>query len=105
MIISQVLPGPAVDQSTAIQIFLHERPPAGAEIREAEEMADFLGRVVGEEDLPMARGQQSVLGSGQLRDVFFGRNEGGLQHFHRWVRRLVDAPPEMPLHGIMAWPG
>lgn len=102
VIVSQVLPGPTVAESTTIQIFLHEREPVGEDLRDANEMADFLGHVVGQEDLPMSRSQQQVLQSGQLREVLFGRNEGGLQHFHAWLDRFVSAAPDTGIGDIMA---
>lgn len=102
VIISQVLPGATVGESTTVQIFLHQKQPLGDDLRDATEMADFLGHVVGEEDLPMSRGQQLLLGSGQLRQVLFGRNEGGLQQFHTWVERFVAAAPDKALGDIMA---
>ena len=102
VIISQVLPGPSVAESTTIQIFLHEQEPVGDDLRDANEMADFLGHVVGQEDLPMSRSQQQVLQSGQMREVVFGRNEGGLQQFHTWVERFVTAAPGTSLGKIVA---
>ena len=102
VIISQVLPGPTVAESTTIQIFLHEQEPVGDDLRDANEMADFLGHVVGQEDLPMSRSQQQVLQSGQMREVVFGRNEGGLQQFHTWVERFVTVAPGTSLGKIVA---
>ncbi|MCW1384699.1 aromatic ring-hydroxylating dioxygenase subunit alpha [Novosphingobium sp. KCTC 2891] len=102
VIISQILPGAAVGESVTVQIFLHEQPPEGQQIADAREMSDFLGHVVGEEDLPMSLAQQQVFASGLLPEVQFGRNEGGIQHFHHWLERFVDAPAGAPLEGIMA---
>ena len=31
----------------------------------------------------------------------FGRNEGGVQHFHDWVQRFVDASDTLSLAEIM----
>jgi carnitine monooxygenase subunit len=101
VIISQVLPGAVVGESITVQIFLHESPLAGDQLAEVAELTEFLGRVVGEEDLPMSADQQQVLRSGLLPEVQMGRNEGGVQHFHRWVDRFVNAPSEMPLADIM----
>ena len=42
-----------------------------------------------------------ILPIGLLPEVQMGRNEGGVQHFHRWVDRFVNAPSEMPLADIM----
>lgn len=102
VIISQILPGPTVRESTTVQIFLHEKPPVGEKLQDAHEMADFLGRVVSEEDLPMSREQQKIMDTGLLSEVMLGRNEGGLQHFHAWIDRFVAAPDTASLETIMA---
>lgn len=102
VIISQVLPGAAVGESLTVQIFLHEKPPEGEQVAEAHELADFLGRVVEQEDLPMSADQQQVLASGLLPEVQVGRNEGGVQHFHQWLDRFVNAPSDASLAEIMA---
>ena len=101
VIISQVLPGQEVGESVTVQIFLHENPPEGAQIEEAQALCDFLGNVVGQEDLPMSRDQQQVLATGLLPTVQFGRNEGGLHHFHHWIDRFVQAPTDASLAELM----
>jgi carnitine monooxygenase subunit len=101
VIISQILPGAAVGESVTVQIFLHEQPLAGDQLADALELTEFLGRVVGEEDLPMSADQQQVMRSGLLPEVQMGRNEGGVQHFHRWVDRFVNAGPETSIAQIM----
>ncbi|ABD25641.1 Rieske (2Fe-2S) protein [Novosphingobium aromaticivorans DSM 12444] len=101
VIISQVFPGASVGESVTVQMFLHENPPAEDLVADARAMSDFLGQVVGEEDLPMSRGQQEVLESGLLPRVQFGRNEGGVQHFHEWIDRFVEAPREATLAAVM----
>jgi hypothetical protein len=82
-------------------MFLHENPPGEALLEDARAMSDFLGQVVGTEDLPMSRDQQETLSSGLLAQVQFGRNEGGVQHFHEWIQRFVEAPAEWALAHIM----
>lgn len=104
VIISQVFPGATVGESVTVQIFLHENPPGEALLADARAMSDFLGQVVGTEDLPMSRDQQQTLSSGMLGQVQFGRNEGGVQHFHEWVRRFAEAPCEHSLRTIMEQP-
>jgi carnitine monooxygenase subunit len=52
------------------------------------EMCTFLAHVVGDEDLPTSAYQQKVMATGLLPEVRFGRNEGGLQHFHSWLDRV-----------------
>ena len=102
VILSQVWPGRTVGESETVQIFLHENPPGEELLADARAMSDFLGQVVGTEDLPMSRDQQEVLSSGLLPEVRFGRNEGGVQQFHEWVERFTDAEPGLSLGDIMA---
>lgn len=104
VILSQVWPGQTVGESETVQIFLHENPPDEEHLADATAMSDFLGKVVGTEDLPMSREQQSVLSSGLLREVRFGRNEGGVQHFHEWVDRFADSPKDLPMAQVMQRP-
>ncbi len=101
VIISQVFPGATVGQSVTVQMFLHENPPGEALLEDARAMSEFLGQVVGTEDLPMSRDQQETLSSGLLAQVQFGRNEGGVQHFHEWVRHFTKAPANYSLPMIM----
>jgi phenylpropionate dioxygenase-like ring-hydroxylating dioxygenase large terminal subunit len=92
VILSQIIPGASVDTSETIQLFLMEGAPSEEDRALAVKTAEFLAHVVGEEDLPTSEGQQRVLRSGLLDRVAFGRNEGGLQHFHRWVDRIAETP-------------
>lgn len=98
---STVLPGPTVSESVTIQTFLSETPPDEATRAEIARTCDFLAHVVGDEDLPTSAHQQKALATGILPEVRFGRNEGGLQHFHRWIDALVEAPDE-DLPGMLA---
>ncbi|MGE8133123.1 aromatic ring-hydroxylating oxygenase subunit alpha [Novosphingobium subterraneum] len=104
VILSQVWPGQTVGESETVQIFLHENPPNEEHFADATAMSDFLGKVVGTEDLPMSREQQSVLSSGLLREVRFGRNEGGVEHFHEWVDRFAGSPKDLPMAQVMQRP-
>ena len=47
-----------------------------------------------EEDYALGLRQQRALQSGAKSHVLFGRNEGGGQRFHRWVKRLIDIEPD-----------
>ena len=98
---STVLPWASVGESVTIQTFLAETPPDEATRAEIATLCEFLGHVVGDEDLPTSAHQQKALATGILRDVQFGRNEGGLQHFHRWIDTLVQAS-DAELEGLLA---
>jgi phenylpropionate dioxygenase-like ring-hydroxylating dioxygenase large terminal subunit len=90
VIISQIFPGETVDKSYTVQLYLVADELEGEQRAAASKMAEFLARVVGEEDLPTSIGQQRALQSGLLPKVCFGRNEGGNQQFHRWIERIIQ---------------
>ncbi len=91
VLVSIVLPGAEVGTSTTTQTFLAETPPDEATRAQMSEMCAFLAHVVGDEDLPTSAYQQKVMATGLLPEVRFGRNEGGLQHFHNWLDRVITA--------------
>lgn len=91
MVISQVFPGKHPEESVTVQTFLVENQPEEKEAAKLKEFVAFIRQVVGEEDLPMSTQQQRVLSSGLLKKVQFGRNELGLQEYHRWLERLLAA--------------
>lgn len=97
--ISQVFPGEHAGESFTIQFHLAKEEPDEAARAEIRKLCDFLAHVVGEEDLPTSFHQQKALDSGVMRHVHFGRNEGGLQHFHRWVD-AVTAASDAELPGL-----
>lgn len=89
VLISQIFPGATVDSSITVQTYIVEREPDDAERAAAVQMFEFLGRVVGEEDMPTSIDQQRALSSGLLPEVVYGRNEGGVQRFHHWNDRIL----------------
>lgn len=91
VLVSIVLPGAEVGTSTTTQTFLAETSPDEATRALMNEMCTFLAHVVGDEDLPTSAYQQMVMATGLLPEVRFGRNEGGLQHFHSWLDKVITA--------------
>ncbi len=91
VLISQIFPGDAVDSSVTVQTYFMENEPTDEQRAEAISMFDFLGDVIGTEDLPTSMAQQRALSSGLMPTVCFGRNEGGPQEFHRWTERIIAA--------------
>jgi carnitine monooxygenase subunit len=89
VLISQVFPGSSVAESTTAQTYIVEHEPDAAERTSAMEMFDFIGSVVGDEDMPASLSQQRGLSSGLLGDVVYGCNEGGVSRFHQWNERIV----------------
>jgi len=103
VLLSIVLPGPDVGTSTTTQTFLAETPPDEATRAAIEELCAFLAHVVGDEDLPTSALQQRALATGLIGNVRFGKNEGGLQHFHRWLNELLKAD-DAELAALLAEP-
>ncbi|MCL9982555.1 MAG: aromatic ring-hydroxylating dioxygenase subunit alpha [Erythrobacter sp.] len=91
VLVSIVVPGAEVGTSTTTQTFLAETAPDDATRAAMGEMCAFLAHVVGDEDLPTSAFQQKVMATGLVGEVRFGRNEGGLQHFHTWLERVITA--------------
>lgn len=92
VLVSQILPGNTVDESITVQTYLTREEPTGTDCAEVAQLFDFLGRVVATEDLPTSHAQQKALSTGILNSRRFGRNEDGLQQFHRWTNTLLDTP-------------
>lgn len=101
LFMSQVFPGSSVGESFTIQTYLAARPPGEQERAQVSGLFDVLEHAVGKEDIPTSFGQQEALEAGILDKVHFGRNEGGLQHFHRWIETVVAASDE-ELRSLMA---
>jgi phenylpropionate dioxygenase-like ring-hydroxylating dioxygenase large terminal subunit len=89
VLISQILPGVHVDESITVQTYIMENEPSDEDREAAEQLRTFLGKVVNEEDLPTSVAQQRSLSTGMLSSVQFGRNEGGLQEFHKWTEAIL----------------
>lgn len=90
VLISQLFPGDTPLESITLQLYLMAEPPSESDREKAQEQFEFLGRVVRDEDYATGLRQQRALQSGAKSHVLFGRNEGGGQRFHRWVKRLLE---------------
>ena len=90
--VSLVLPGRTWDVSRTEQhIVLRDRPADDAARASADVKADRLREIVLDEDYTLAEGVQRNLGALTGHDVLFGRNEPGVQHFHRTIDRHLAA--------------
>lgn len=101
MVISQVFPGDTPDSSKTVQTFLTEQTPTDDTATKVRELVDFLGRVVGEEDLAMSQKQQKSLSSGLMTEVLFGRNEYGLQEYYRWLESWLSSTDDRELNKLI----
>jgi hypothetical protein len=96
---SQLNPGPKSDESRTVQT-VYRMTPIGDEEdnRLAQARADFLYRVVRDEDYFTGNGIQRGLATGANTEFIFGRNEIGPQHFHKTLHRYVSQTQAVP-HG------
>lgn len=90
-LVSQIFPGRTPTESVTVQSILIARDPATAEDRADNEAFSALALLaVGSEDYPIGFGIQAGLGSGANEKFLIGRNEPGIQHYHRTVERLAN---------------
>ena len=98
VMISQLFPGDTPLESRTVQNYVMENLPPNDEMRQnAHEQFKLLEYVVQEEDYATGLRQQRALLSRPGAEVLFGRNEGGGQHFHGFLDRLLNTPdPDLP---------
>ncbi len=89
--ISLVLPGETWDTSKTQQlIVLRQEPSDDEEIKAAEHTRDWFHDVVLDEDYATGYGVQRGLQALSGTDFIFGRNEPGVQAFHRSLKEIVQ---------------
>lgn len=91
VLISRLLPGESVGESSTTQYYLTEGTPDEAQSAEVDAHFAFLERVVRDEDYATGLRQQKALKNGGRSHVLFGQNEGGAQRFHQWVDKVIAA--------------
>ena len=91
MSVSLPLPGQTRDETVTEQRIMMRTPPSNErELHEAEFTRDWFYDVVYNEDYLTGYGvQRGVLSLPEDDTQIFGRNEIGVQHFHRTVNRLM----------------
>lgn len=88
--VSLVLPGRSVTESRTQQlILLREAPQTEEEVKSADQARDWFHDVVLDEDYLTGEGVQRGLAALAETDYVFGRNEPGVQHFHRVLNELM----------------
>ena len=91
VMVSQLFPGDTPLESRTVQNYVMEKLPATDETRSAaHEQFKLLEYVVREEDYATGLRQQRALKHRPGGHVLFGRNEGGGQHFHRFLDQLIE---------------
>ncbi|MEO5900034.1 MAG: aromatic ring-hydroxylating dioxygenase subunit alpha [Ilumatobacteraceae bacterium] len=89
-LISQLFPGTEPGSSTTVQNYFVATEPSDERREEAQGVADFLERVVRDEDYSTGLRLQRGLATGAKEFVLFGRNEGGGQRFHATLAEHID---------------
>jgi Ring hydroxylating alpha subunit (catalytic domain) len=89
--VSLVLPGKTWDSSLTQQyILLRHEPQDDQERHAAEHTRDWFHDVVVDEDYDCGFGVQRGLAAMADQDMVFGRNEPGVQHFHRAIKEALS---------------
>jgi carnitine monooxygenase subunit len=90
VMVSQLFPGDGPLESRTVQNYVMQQLPPNDEVREAANLQfKLLEHVVREEDYATGFRQQRALLHRPGAEVLFGRNEGGGQHFHGFLDRLI----------------
>ena len=98
-LVSQVFPGPTPDTTTTRQIVLAAREPRSEAEKEAtENFSRLVLKAVRDEDYVIGAGIQGSLRSGANKAFLFGRNEPGVQHFHKTVGGFMASPVTVATH-------
>jgi len=90
---SRILPGPTVGESTVVQ-YHYSRVPieTTAQRAELEAARKLYAAVTGDEDFATVIGMNQAFPAIADDVVLFGRNELGNQNLHRWVEQLAGVP-------------
>ena len=97
IMLSQLMPGETPEDSYTTQYYLMENEPTKEQEIEAEKQFDLLEYVVREEDYSTGIKLQKGLKTGMIKNVMFGKNEGGGQCFHGWVDKILNtSDKELP---------
>jgi phenylpropionate dioxygenase-like ring-hydroxylating dioxygenase large terminal subunit len=91
LMLSKLLPGPAVDQSTTVQFQYYREPVVGEVVAIAEAKRRTYEAVVRDEDCATIFGIGRGLGAVGDGHFLFGRNEPGNQSLHRTIAGYVKA--------------
>ena len=86
-----VLPENSVNQCrVSISLFTKVPYKTDSEIRHWENNFQLLKNVVEEEDFPLGEGVQKGFSADKKRNIIFGKNEPGLQHFHKNIDKFLS---------------
>ena len=89
--VARIFPGDTPESSVSHLDYLSFAEPTEKNLAAIREKIDFLVHVVGDEDYATGLGIQRTVQTGAKTEFVFGRNEGGAQHVHGWIDRVLDA--------------
>jgi hypothetical protein len=95
--LSRLLPGPSVGESTTIQHQYFRQPLDDEGMRAAEEKRLAYETVVREEDYATVFSIGASLEALGEAPILYGRNELGNQHLHRMVQEMTRADRRLKL--------
>jgi len=89
-LVSQIFPGDTPDCTVTRQTLLcATRPESETELEAARQFSAMTLQAVRDEDYVVAGSIQRALNSGANDHFVIGRNEPAVQHYHRWVARMM----------------
>ena len=90
-LVSQIFPGPTHETTVTRQTVLCSTSQQTGEWHEAARtFSEMTLQAVRDEDYAVVATIQAALPAGANRDFVIGRNEPGVQHYHRTVARVMD---------------
>ena len=94
-LVSQIFPGPTHETTTTRQTVLCSRGDQNESwLADAENFSEMTLQAVRDEDYAVVATIQAALPAGANREFLIGRNEPGVQHYHRTVARMMDGARE-----------
>ncbi len=89
--VARLFPGTSPGESVTHLDFVSLAEPTDEYRRLADKQIDFLIDIVRDEDYATGKRIQHALRTGVKQELMFGRNEGGAQHVHRWIDKVLAA--------------
>jgi phenylpropionate dioxygenase-like ring-hydroxylating dioxygenase large terminal subunit len=90
-LVSQIFPGNTPHATVTRQTLLcANKPESEADKEAAQQFSAMTLQAVRDEDYAVAGSIQRALNSGANAHFVIGRNEAAVQHYHRWVARMMQ---------------
>jgi phenylpropionate dioxygenase-like ring-hydroxylating dioxygenase large terminal subunit len=92
--VARIFPGDTPETSVSHLDYVSLTPPSPAFQAAVDRQIDFLVHVVRDEDYATGLDIQRTVRTGAKTEFVFGRNEGGAQHVHCWIDRVLATPDD-----------